>query len=161
MITIQKADTTHIKGIQKVCSQGWRSTYQGLYAAEYIEQVIADYYNLERLEKEVTVHDRSWTGYYVALEEDRVIGAAGGGMLTETVGELFVLYLDPERRGEGVGSQLLEAVTHELLAFGAKEQWVSVAAGNQKGIPFYEAKGFILDGPKVDRPDSLRYWRQV
>jgi hypothetical protein len=27
---------------------------------------------------------------------------------------------------------------------GATQQWVSVAKGNQKGIPFYEAKGFIF-----------------
>ncbi|MGT2666437.1 GNAT family N-acetyltransferase [Streptococcus rifensis] len=161
MITLQKADQSHIKGIQRVCSAGWRTTYQDIHDTDYIDQVIEEYYNLKRLEKEVTVHNHSWTGYYVALENGEVIGAAGGGLIADTVGELFVLYLDPARRGEGIGSRLLEAVTTELVGLGAKEQWVSVTSGNQKGIPFYEAKEFALDGPHPDKVNSLRYYRKL
>ncbi|WP_338035672.1 GNAT family N-acetyltransferase [Halalkalibacterium halodurans] len=57
-------------------------------------------------------------------------------MTADHVGEIFVLYMDPVRRGEGVGTKLLEAITAQQKEFGAMEQWVSVAKGNEKGIPF-------------------------
>lgn len=151
----------HIKGIQRICSVGWRTIYRDIHGTDYFDQVIEEYYNLKRLEKEVTVHNHSWTGYYVALENGQVIGAAGGGLIADTVGELFVLYLDPARRGEGIGSLLLKAVTTELVGLGAKEQWVSVTSGNQKGLPFYEARGFAFQEPAPNKPETLRYWRKL
>ena len=63
-------------------------------------------------------------------------------MADDTLGELYVLYLDPNRRGEGIGTLLLNAVTAQQKEWGATEQRVAVAKGNQKAIPFYEARGF-------------------
>ncbi len=58
---------------------------------------------------------------------------------------------------------MLEAMTAQQIAGGAREQWVSVGKGNRKGIPFYEARGFILMGerPTYEMPGhaSLRYRR--
>ena len=142
MIEIKLADQTHVKGIQEVCSAGYRATYPGLRSNDYIEEVVEEFYNLERLEKEVTEISRHWGGYFVAVENGKVVGAAGGGMESDTLGELYVLYLDPNRRGEGIGTLLLEAVTAQQKELGATEQRVAVAKGNQKAIPFYEARGF-------------------
>jgi hypothetical protein len=94
MILIQKANPTHVKGIKKVCSEGYWATYQDIYTNEYIEKVIEKFYNQERILKEVITSDRHWGGYFVAVENDEVVGAGGGGMITETDGELFVLYMD-------------------------------------------------------------------
>ena len=65
-----------------------------------------------------------------------MIGAGGGGMIDPGVGEIFVLYLDPKRRHEGVGSLLLDAITEQQRAHGAREQSVSVEPDNAKGLPF-------------------------
>lgn len=60
------------------------------------------------------------------------------------------------------------AAKQQKEEFDATEQWVSVAKGNQKGIPFYEAKGFIFkhesDGHGIvegERYISLRYCRKI
>ncbi|WP_307122070.1 hypothetical protein [Streptococcus moroccensis] len=50
-----------------------RTTYRDIHGTDYFDQVIEEYYNLKRLEKEVTVHNHSWTGYCVALENGQVI----------------------------------------------------------------------------------------
>ena len=65
-----------------------------------------------------------------------MLGAAGGGLAAPGVGEVFVLYVDPDRLHDGIGTSLLAAITREQVAFGAREQWVSVAKGNEKGVPF-------------------------
>ncbi|WP_404333142.1 GNAT family N-acetyltransferase [Mesobacillus maritimus] len=109
-----------------------------------------------------------WDGWLVALEAEKVIGAIGGGIIGKDISEVFVLYLDPERGREGIGTLLLNALTEVQKVKGATKQWVSVAKGNQKGIPFYEAKGFIFaeeiqcfGNSKHEKYVSLRYYREI
>lgn len=168
MITIQKATIEHIEGIAKVCIDAYWATYKELLSHEYIERMIHEFYTYDRILKEVTTTNRQWNGWVVALDDGKVVGAGGGGMISENHGELFVLYLDPSRRGEGLGSMILDAVTKELKECGAKEQWVSVTKNNDKAIPFYEAKGFnfiheqdeygVIEGENYQ---ALRYHRIV
>lgn len=82
--------------------------------------------------------------------------------------EVYVLYLDPQRRREGIGTQLLNHLTDIQRNKGSKEQWVSVLKGNDKGIPFYEAKGFRFMREKEaygnvegEKYISLRYRREI
>ena len=169
MIKILKANASHVEGIAKVCSDGYWATYIGMRSEEYIKRVIKEFYNHERILKEVTDTGREWGGYFVAVEEHEVIGAIGGGMIDETSGEVFVLYLNPNRRNEGIGTRLLDVLTKQQKEkFHATEQWVSVAKENQKGIPFYEARGFIFKNEQrgygnteEENYISLRYFRQI
>lgn len=153
-ILIEKADKRHVSGIARVCTDGNWAAYENLHSKEYIQRVVEEYYNFDRISEEVSVSNKHWGGYFVALENEKVVGAGGGGMTGENVGELFVLYVDPERRNEGIGSQILEAVTEQQKEFGAKEQWVSVAKGNQKGIPFYKAKEFAFKHERLSHGNT-------
>jgi len=152
--------------IARVCSAGWRDTYRGIKEPEEIEAVIADFYTPERIGREIA-QPEGWDGWIVAVEDDTVVGAGGGGMTGSGVGEIFVLYLDPARRGEGIGTLLLDAITEQQRAQRAREQWVSVEPDNTKGLPFYYARGFELRG---ERPEwgttaeghvSLRLMRRI
>jgi GNAT superfamily N-acetyltransferase len=77
-------------------------------------------------------------------DRDEVLGAAGGGGIDGSVGQLHVLYLDLALRGHGIGTALLDFVTKKQKSAGAIEQWVSVTEGNDLGIPFYRACGFVV-----------------
>ena len=107
-VIIRRAVPGDASGIARVCAEGWRDTYQDIYAHEEIETVIADYYAEERITAEI-IAPEGWDGWIVAVESGEVIGAGGGGMTAPGVSEIFVLYLDPTRRGEGIGSLLLDA----------------------------------------------------
>jgi len=169
MIKIRKANESHVAGIAKVCSDGYWATYNELRNEEYIKRIVQEFYNLERIQSEVSKTSKEWGGYFVAIEENEVIGAIGGGMISDTSGEVFVLYLNPNRRNEGIGTMLLDALTKQQKEeFNATEQWVSVAKGNQKGIPFYEAKGFTFEkeqkgygNSEEENYISLRYYRKI
>src|SRR3954463_11673421 len=101
-IIIRKAGRDDAHGIARVCAAGWRDTYEGIYEPERIEAAIAEYYSPERIAGEIAApHD--WDGWIVAVDDGTVVGAGGGGMIEPGVGELFVLYLDPPRRREGIG----------------------------------------------------------
>jgi GNAT superfamily N-acetyltransferase len=155
------------EGIGRVCAAGWRDTYRGLRTPEEIEAAIAEYYGVDRIRREIAAPE-GWDGWVVVVEDGVVIGAGGGGMTGPGVGEVFVLYLDPLRRGEGIGSLLLEAITDQQRLQGAREQWVSVVPDNAKGLPFYLARGFEVRGERPEwgsAPDagrvSLRLSRQL
>ncbi len=169
MIIVSKANENHVQGIKRVCSEGYRATYHQLLSENYINGVIKEFYNEKRILQEVTQSDTHWGGYFVALDHKEVVGAIGGGMVSESAGEVFVLYLDPSRRKEGIGTFLLNALTRQQKEeFSATEQWVSVAKDNHLGIPFYEARGFRFQYEKPgfaqiegERYSSLRYFRYI
>ncbi|AET57028.1 hypothetical protein HPL003_01220 [Paenibacillus terrae HPL-003] len=73
----------HIDGIIDVCTLGYRATYREIYSKEYTDRIIRDFYNYDRILKEVTIVNKNWGGYFVAIEDDNVIGAGAGGMLDE------------------------------------------------------------------------------
>lgn len=165
---IRKARSEDAAGIQKVCAAGNRSTYPGLLPQHEIERVIEKFYNEQRILDEIGNINQEWNGWFVAVDEDEVIGAGGGGFTGEEVAEVFVLYLDPARKCQGIGTQLLEAITDDQKNRGAHTQWVSVAKGNTMAIPFYEARGFVFqyEEPAYDMPEesehmSVRYMRRL
>lgn len=168
MIEVKLADESHINGIISVCRAGYRDVSRGVLSDGLIEENCKQYYNEERVRDEVTRSTEAWGGYFVALYNGEVVGAGGGGMIGESKSRLYVLYLEPTRRNEGIGTKILEVITEQQRAFGAKEQYVTVQKGNMKGIPFYEARGFafleeIRPGNIEEEPGAivLEYRRSI
>src|SRR5699024_2805218 len=141
MIDVKGGLREHIEGISRVCSEGCLDTYEGIRSPENIKRNNKIFYNHNRICRALDEAD-GWDGYFVALGGVAVVDGMGGGMIDEDKSEVYVLYLDPDRRGEGIGTQLLNHVTDIQCKKGSKEQWVSVQKGNYKGIPFYEARNF-------------------
>ncbi len=162
------ANERHVDGIISVCRAGYQDVSKGLLSDSYIEARCKAFYNADRVKKEVSHSGPSWGGYFVAIENDEVVGAGGGGMTDEKTSWLYVLYLNPLRRNEGIGTKLLQAITDQQIEYGAKEQHVTVQKGNMKGIPFYEARNFIFqkeiqskDIKEEPRAVDLEYRREL
>lgn len=167
MIEVKRGLPEHIEGISRVCSEGCLDTYGEIRSLENIKRNNKIFYNHDRIYHELDEAD-GWDGYFVALDDGLVVGAIGGGMIDEGKSEVYVLYLDPKRRGEGIGTQLLNHLTDIQRKNGSKEQWVSVQKGNYKGIPFYEARGFnfmdekeAFSNSEGENYVSLRYRRNI
>lgn len=167
MVTIKRAEIEHVNGIARVCCEGCMDTYKGIRSPENIERNNQRFYNPERISKEIG-ESPGWEGYIVALDQNKVVGAIGGGMLDNEESEVYVLYLAPNRRGEGIGTKLLDFLSDMQRAKGAKKQWVSVQKGNMKGIPFYERRGFRKVSEQLAYSNtgeedylSLRYVREI
>ncbi|WP_085524327.1 GNAT family N-acetyltransferase [Tuberibacillus sp. Marseille-P3662] len=167
MIEVRRGSSEHVPGIARVCSEGCLDTYKGIRSEANILRNNRTFYNHDRIYQELN-ETEGWDGYFVALDQGEVVGAIGGGMTGHNRSEIYVLYLDPHRRGEGIGTQLLNDITEVQMKKGAEEQWVSVQKGNDKGIPFYEARGFKHHSEQAaysNAPDenyvSLRYVRPL
>ncbi|WP_400245357.1 GNAT family N-acetyltransferase [Niallia sp. JL1B1071] len=162
-ISIEKPKPEQAKAIHRICSTGWRQTVEGKLSEECQKQTVEFWYQLDRIEKDMENGSYS----YVALLDSEVVGVIGGGITDENVSEVFVLYIDEKYRYQGIGTLLLEALTKDQVALGAIRQWVSVQEGNHRGIPFYEARGFIFQEKKITATEtgeeqvSLRYARAI
>jgi GNAT superfamily N-acetyltransferase len=134
-------------------------------SAEEIEATVERFDHPDRVSAEL-VKTPSWGGYWVVEDSGNVVaaGAAGAGGLTgPAVGELFVLYVDPPRRGSGAGSAALLAITDQQGRAGSREAMGLGRAGQTSSrsrstrprlVPRGERPAFEMAGRT-----SLRYWR--
>lgn len=150
---VRPATAADVDAICRICAEGFRLTARGLLDDAIVESQVAAYYTPERVRREIAPSGTFWLGYLVAEVDGVVVGAAGGGMADGSTGQLLVVYLDVDRRGEGIGTELLEAVTAQQVVRGAVRQRVSVLADNDLGVPFYRARGFVEVG-RVGYPPS-------
>ena len=161
----RSATPADVEAIARVCGDGYRRTYPALLSPATIEDVVARYYAPDRIRSEIAAAPPGWSGYLVAEDEDgQVVAAGGGGFTAPGVAEVFVLYVDPDRRNRGFGTAVLDLLTQQQIDAGAREQWVSVTKGNTLGLPFYAARGFAFveevepwDG--TGAAEGARTWR--
>ena len=141
---IRLATGDDVDAVRRICETGYRFVTEPLLPEDLVDEKVAAFYGRERVAGDVDPErfSRHWRGYLVAELDGCVVGAAGGGMVAEDVGQLYVLYLALDRRGAGIGTALLDAVTRQQVDLGATRQRVAVLAGNPHGVPFYLARGF-------------------
>lgn len=145
MVKVRFATVEDAGAISEICSEAWRITYANLYSKDYIDRVIADFYNIDRIRKECEESSEDWHGYIVAVDQDKHVLGCIGGACTGHTGFVYVLYVKPDRKGEGIGSALLDFLTdYQKEHYGITHQEVNVTTGNRMGIPFYEKRGFEL-----------------
>ncbi|MFC4358096.1 GNAT family N-acetyltransferase [Halobium salinum] len=163
MFEVRRAEPGDEAGICRVCTAGWRDTYDDRHPEEYVDEVVDEYYTEERVAREIE-NPEGWDGWHVAVENEGIIGAAGGGLTDAETGEVYVLYVDPAAQRQGAGTSLLNAVTEEQVEAGATEQWVSVVDGNGVGTDFYRQHGFTVEGRREEEGESvasLRLQRRI
>ena len=82
---------------------------------------------------------------FLAWDGATPIGIAG---TFEDAGEhvVIAMWVDPARRGEGIGRQLLDAVVDFIRAKGAREVVLGVVDGNDAARVLYERYGFVDTG---------------
>ena len=89
-----------------------------------------------------------WAGAvatFVADGPDRFLGMATGFRPDDrpTIGWLFAMWVRPERRGEGIGRQLVAAVAGWAASLDIDQLFLHVTEGNDGAVRFYASCGFV------------------
>ena len=150
-LSVRRAEAGDIEAVRAVAAAAWRDTYAGLLRPETIEGFIERSYSIANMERRIE-------SMFVAVDGSEVIAFAGAVELPHHV-DLVAIYSLPERRGEGAGTRLLEAVQ---AAFPGQRISADVLDGNRKGEVFYEARGFVpgerLEAQLLGEPVVERRW---
>lgn len=141
---IRDAKPGDVEDLARVHVSSWQNAYIGL-----IDQAFLDALNVEtRAERWRALLDQGrgrllvvdWDGTVVGFCS---LGPAGQG----DWGEIYAIYLAPDRWGEGLGRDLLAAAERSLRSDGHHEALLWVLAGNSRARTFYERQGWRLGKP--------------
>ncbi|MDT9593295.1 GNAT family N-acetyltransferase [Nocardioides zeae] len=127
--------------VAQVCAFGEahvRPHYAPLIGAQAADQQVARWWRPDQI-LPAAVQGR----IVVATAADRVVGVAQHGRAGEDV-VLYKLYVDPGRRGHGLGPRLVAAV-EDALPSDVRRLSVEHFAGNVRAAAFYEREGFAVE----------------
>ena len=100
---------------------------------------------------------RDGSGVHVALDGDDIVGWVGVRMHPEdSMGEIYILAVDPDWQGRGVGTQLISHAIDEMRLAGMAIAMVETGddAGHAPSRAAYERSGF-------ERWPVARYFRKI
>jgi ribosomal protein S18 acetylase RimI-like enzyme len=139
---VRKAEAADADAIARIYVQSWRDSYAGLVPDHVLvgmsrRRQAADW-------RGIIAHGRRAQRVMVADDAAGVRGFGSAGPARNSglphQGELYTLYVDGDRRGEGIGRALLEALFADMADHGMASALVWVLAENPARF-FYEALG--------------------
>lgn len=158
-VVLREARVEDAAGLARVHVDGWRLGYAGLLPASLLDGLDADA-RAARWERNLREPAHASVRTWVAVVDREVAGfvSAGAGRDPgfEEVGEIWALYVHPDRWRAGIGGVLMEHALGELRGAGFEEAFVWVLEGNQRARGFYSRWGFAEDGgTKVASKDGV------
>jgi ribosomal protein S18 acetylase RimI-like enzyme len=157
---VRPARHEDIPPIMALHERCWRISYAGLADAD--AKFARPREEWVRLWEEIL--DRTW----VAEAEGAVGGFVVCGASRDTdapagTGEIFALYVDPDRQGLGLGAALVSLALGELSGAGFSRVSLWTFEHNPASRGFYERLGFAWDGTETRDEDGpiVRYVREV
>jgi mycothiol synthase len=81
-------------------------------------------------------------GLVVAVAGDRMLGFHWTKQHSPSLGEVYVVGIDPEAQGQGLGKLLTLAGLHHLTSRGVEEVLLYVESDNEPAIAVYSGLGF-------------------
>lgn len=137
-MNIRQGRSDDVSAIGQVAERSWESDYPDILHRENVEDIVNDWYDEQQIREELQNDD---TLIVVAEDDGEVVGFAHGVWARRT-GHILRVYVDPDNRGEGLGSELLAAVRDSLIKRGSDRIQAMVLAENEAGNQFYRDAGF-------------------
>jgi ribosomal protein S18 acetylase RimI-like enzyme len=165
-LRIREAEPKDARAIAEVHVRAWRAAYRGQLADDYLDELTVQ----GRLEDQRRSLEAPLAGWrtWIAEDGDAPIGFAVTGPSQDAdadqrTGEVYAIYLEPDRVGTGAGRTLFEHAVGDLRERGFTTATLWVLETNEQARRFYEIAGWKPDGTstseRVDcemRP-TLRY----
>lgn len=123
-----------------------RTTNAKDYPAEYIEKEVAG------LQPEQILERAGWTHFYVACDNDTIVGcgAIGSYWGKETESSLFTIFVLPAYQGQGIGTAIIQTLEQDAYFLRAKRVEIPASI---TGTPFYKKMGYDYKNG-IQEPDD-------
>ncbi len=131
--------------------RAWKAAYPGLIPQEYLDRLTPQD-RIRGYRFDAPADERTAPRTVLALDAGRLLGFATFGPSRDedmrAAGELYALYVDPERWRTGAGRALLAETRRSLHASGHEVALLWVLLGNEAAERFYESDGWHRDGAR-------------
>ncbi len=147
-VRVREAEPRDAEAIAGIHVRSWQVAYRGLLSDGYLDSLsVPDRLEMHRQMLEAPGERRSW----VAEEDGRVVGFAVTGPsqdadADERTGELYAVYLEPDRFGAGIGKLLCDHALADLRERRFRTATLWVLGSNVRARRFYEREGWAADG---------------
>ena len=129
------AQENEFEEIAKMVEKTIRYSFPSFYPPISIKYVVAE------MSIDVLKGRSRWTHFYVAKEQDKIIGCGAVGPYwgSEEESSLFNIFVDPEYQRQGIGRKIIEKLEQDEYFTRAKR--VEIPA-SMVAIPFYKKMGY-------------------
>lgn len=139
MVEIRTAREGDVDAIRSVAKDALYTAYGGFASPESIEQAFEEWYDPGLVEAAISADEIM---LWVADDDGTVVGFASAEQTWADEVELHVIYIHPDRWGEGLGTALLEEVETWAVDVGVDRIACGVFIDNTIGVSFFEAREF-------------------
>lgn len=150
MSQIDKAKVEDSLQIAQIIKEGWNAAYKGIISDEDLQNM-----DIEKISNNWKKSIQDNKNIYVYKENDEILGVIRFGKAeeseSETTGEVEVLYVKPNQKRKGIGTQLLNFAKEELQKMGYDKIIIWCLKGNVQGANFYKKCG----GQKIKERDYM------
>ena len=134
-MNIRRFEEQDAKAVSELIRKTIRISNTKDYPVELMEQLI------EVESPEHVLERASWTHFYVAEEQDNIIGCGAIGPYwgKEDESSLFTVFVLPEHQGKGIGRAIIDTLEKDEFFLRAKRIEIPASI---TGVPFYLKMGY-------------------
>lgn len=139
-MTVRTATPEDAEAIRTVAEDSWEQDYPNILSSESLTEGLDEWYAPDRIREAIS---QAHTRTLVAEQDGEVVGFVHGLWdVAKSEGDVFRLYVHPDYRSVGIGTDLLEAICRRLFDNGVDQIRAMVLEENDVGNEFYAAFGF-------------------
>jgi len=167
---IRRAVVKDAEPIATLHIRTWQEAYRGQLPDHFLASLGQELERrIEFWKTQISTSHTNKTEIWVVDKETKIEGFVAIGPAREgdasLTGEVYAIYVDPNRWGQGLGRKLFSHATGRLASLGYSTAVLWVLESNRRARRFYETAGWAADGrTKLEkRPDDVelrevRYW---
>ena len=153
MLVIRPLTDADIDALAAMHVRTWQAGYAGIMPAEVLDALDQAAFAERRRSRNAPPGAQT----LVAEDGDAIVGFVsfgphcrepGGDEYVDGIGEIYAIYVAPERWGTGAGRALMAAARQALTAAGKAEMRLWVLVENSRARRFYEQAGMAPDGAR-------------
>ena len=150
-MNIRRFEEQDAKAVSELIRKTIRISNTKDYSVDLMEQLI------ETESPEHVLERASWTHFYVAEEQDNIIGCGAIGPYwgREDESSLFTIFVLPEYQGKGIGRAIIDTLEKDEFFLRAKRIEIPASI---TGVPFYLKMGYNYKNG-ITEPDEERLIR--
>ena len=150
---IREAKIDDVYQISEIIFNSWQDTYNGIIPDSYLKKLSISHM-IEKWTRMITESEHSKTFVYEENNKIQGVIRVGDSEDFKNTGEIYVLYVDINKKRNGIGSKLFNYGRKELEKIGYNNIILWCAKENKGSIIFYKKMGGIITNERTIELDG-------